>query len=216
MDKDILSTKTAPLLLLVSAPSGAGKTTLCKRVIDRNPGFVRAVTCTTRAPRGSERHGVDYYFMDRSEFLSQVESGGFIEYAEVFGNLYGTLKSTVLENLQSGRDMVLNIDVQGAASVRKLARSDSSLARSLVTVFVTPPTRTELRSRLIGRGSEGLEVIDSRLSRAKEEVRHWAEFDYIIISGSKQEDAERLQSIVTAEKSRTARVHFRFDEKIYT
>jgi len=205
---------SAPTLLVLSAPSGAGKSTLCQGVLDLNPGFRRAVTCTTRAARPGEKEGVDYYFLDRATFLAKVEQEEFIEFADVFGHLYGTLKCTVLGNLLAKRDLVLNIDIQGAASVRSLAETDQVIAQSLVTVFVTPPSRAELKSRLTGRGSDEMAVIETRLTKAKEEVLHWTGFDYLIVSGSKEQDLDRLQAIVTAEKMRTNRLHFRFDERL--
>lgn len=214
MESENSSMKSGPILLVLSAPSGAGKSTLCDGLIRSNPEFTRVVTCTTRSPRPGESDGLDYIFWDRPTFLEKVRQGEFIEFAEVFGHLYGTLKSTVMENLQLGSDMVLNIDVQGAASVRLLADEHPGVAASLVTVFVAPPTRSELKARLMQRGADELSVIETRLSQAGEEVQHWIHFDYIIVSGSKEQDLERLQAVVTAEKIRAKRVHFRFDEKL--
>src|SRR5438477_4836609 len=140
--------KANPLLIVISAPSGGGKTTLCQQLIATNPNVVRAVTCTTRAPRESERDGVDYYFFDASSFLKRVQAGNFLEHATVYGNSYGTLKSEVLGKLRHGRDVLLNVDVQGAATIRERATDDPELKSSLVTVVITPPSLAVREQRL--------------------------------------------------------------------
>src|SRR5439155_25827253 len=117
-------TKTSPLLIVVSAPSGGGKTTLCQQLLAQDPNMVRAVTCTTRPPRPGEQDGIDYYFLDASTFLKRVQAGNFLEHATVYGNSYGTLKSEVLGKLRQGKDVVLNVDVQGAATIRAEAETD--------------------------------------------------------------------------------------------
>src|SRR5437899_1378836 len=137
-----------PLLVLVSAPSGGGKTTLCTRLLDAKPQMARAVTCTTRPPREGERDGVDYYFLDAASFLKRLQAGNFLEHATVYGNSYGTLKAEVLGKLRQGKDVLLSVDVQGAASIRERAEEDPELKRSLVTVFLTPPSLAELEHRL--------------------------------------------------------------------
>src|SRR4051812_8409622 len=136
--KSMVAPTTSPLLVLISAPSGVGKTTLCRQLLEARPQMSRAVTCTTRPPREGERDGVDYYFLDAGSFLKRVQAGNFLEHATVFGNSYGTLKSEVLSKLRQGKDVLLNVDVQGAASIRKRAEEDPELERSLVTVFLTP------------------------------------------------------------------------------
>ncbi|MDA1276000.1 MAG: guanylate kinase [Verrucomicrobia bacterium] len=196
------------LLVVLSAPSGGGKTTLCGQIIARNPNIVRAVTCTTRKPRKGERDGVDYLFLSRSDFLKRVKAGDFIEHAEVHGNLYGTLESVILDHLKAGKDVILIIDVQGAAAIRRRAAEDPVLARALVTVFVTPPTLKVLEERLAKRATDSPEVIASRLEGARQEVAEWPNYDYLIISASMSEDFGRLQAIVDAEKMRQPRVHF--------
>lgn len=198
------------LLIVLSAPSGGGKTTLCGQIIARNPHMVRAVTCTTRKPRKGERDGVDYIFLSRSDFSKRVKAGDFIEHAEVHGNLYGTLKSVVLKHLKAGTDVILSIDVQGAATIRARAAEDPVLACALVTVFVTPPSLKLLEERLRGRATDTPEVIAERLDGARREVAEWPNYDYLIISASMSEDFGRLQAIVDAEKMRKARVSFSF------
>ena len=138
----------APLLIIISAPSGGGKTTLCQHLLERHPEMGRAVTCTTRQPRKGERDGVDYFFLDEPAFQRRVNAGDFLEHATVYGNSYGTPKSEVLARLRQGRDVLLNIDVQGAASVCASAEKDPALRHALVTVFLTPPSLEELATRL--------------------------------------------------------------------
>src|SRR5438132_11741709 len=143
-----------PLLVLVSAPSGGGKTTLCTRLMDAKPQMARAVTCTTRPPREGERDGVDYYFLAADSFLKRLQAGNFLEHATVYGNSYGTLKSEVLGKLRQGNDVLLNVDVQGAATIRERALLDPELRSALVTVFLTPPSLTILEERLRKRGTD--------------------------------------------------------------
>src|SRR5881227_1450901 len=137
-------TNPNPLLIVISAPSGGGKTTLCQQLMASRPRMTRAITCTTREPRPGEKDGIDYYFLDAATFLKRVQAGNFLEHATVYGNSYGTLKSEVLGKLRQGKDVVLNVDVQGAASIRDCAKEDLELKRSLVTVFLTPPSLTML------------------------------------------------------------------------
>src|SRR5215469_13695009 len=139
---------TNPLLILISAPSGGGKTTLCERLLMFRPGMSRAITCTTRAPRQGERDGVDYYFLNAESFLKRVQAGNFLEHATVYGNSYGTLKSEVLGRLRQGQDVLLNVDVQGAATIRQKAQEDQELKRALISVFLTPPSVAVLEERL--------------------------------------------------------------------
>lgn len=195
-----------PLLIVLSAPSGAGKTTLCNGLLAADSGISRAITCTTRPPRPGERADVDYHFLSETEFERRVQADEFLEHAVVHGHRYGTLKQEVLERLRSGLDVILNIDVQGAATVRSRAASDSTLAAALVTVFLTVPSVAVLETRLRSRAQDSEEVIQRRLSAARQEAARWREFDYLIVSGSKEEDLLRLKAIVTAERLRRHRV----------
>lgn len=194
-----------PLLLLVSAPSGGGKTTLCNELLASRPEFTRAITCTTRAPRPGERDGMDYYFLDPSTFDRRVAAGDFLEHATVFGNRYGTLRSELRDRLRAGQDVLLSIDVQGARTVRTQALGDAELKRSLVTLFLTPPSLTILEERLRKRNSDSPEVIQRRLGEARREFAEWPEFDYLLISTSVSEDLRRALAIVEAEKMRASR-----------
>jgi guanylate kinase len=201
----IKSATVGPLLVLLSAPSGGGKTTVCQELLAARPDMTRAITCTTRAPRLGEKDGVDYYFLDAESFLKRVQAGNFLEHATVYGNIYGTLKSEVLNKLRQGRDVLLNVDVQGAASIRAHAEEDAELKRALVTVFLTPPSLAVLEARLKKRGTDSPADIRKRLSRARQEITQWKHFDYLLISASIPEDLRRMQAIIEAEKMRSER-----------
>jgi guanylate kinase len=203
--RSIATTQHTPILFLITAPSGAGKTTLCQNLMDADPQVRRVITCTTRAPRANETPDIDYHFLDKSTFQRGIHSGDFLEYAEVYGNHYGTRKKDVFDQLDAGHDMLLNIDVQGAESIRKHAIKDPQLLKSLVTVFLTPPSLDELETRLRNRNTDQQEVIQKRLTHAKREIEHWKLFDFLIISGSVSEDLQRLQSIVHAERLKADR-----------
>lgn len=196
-----------PLLILISAPSGGGKTTLCELLLKSRPTMTRAVTCTTRTPRPGEKDGVDYHFLQAGDFLKRVQAGNFIEHATVYGNSYGLLKSELLGKLRQGKDVLLNVDVQGAATIRAAAEEEQELKRALVTVFLTPPSLAILEERLKKRGADAVAVIQKRLAVSKQEIAQWKNFDYLLISGTKPEDLRRMLAIVEAEKMRSARSH---------
>ena len=204
-DAPIKSATLSPLLVLLSAPSGGGKTTLGQQLLQARPDMTRAITCTTREPRPGEKNGVDYYFLGAADFLKRLHAGNFLEYATVFGNSYGTLKSEVLNKLRQGKDVLLNVDVQGAATIRARAEEDAELKRSLITVFLTPPSLAILERRLKKRGTDSLPSIQKRLGVSRQEIAQWKNFDYLIISNSIPEDLRRMQAIIEAEKMRSAR-----------
>ena len=196
----------SPLLVLISAPSGGGKTTLCQHLLAARPEMTRAVTCTTRPPRAGERDGEDYYFLDAGSFLKHVQADNFLEHATVYGNSYGTLKAEVLAKLRHGKDVLLNIDVQGAATIREKTQAVQELKRALVSVFLTPPSLSIVEARLRKRGTDSPEVIQKRLGVARQEIAHWRYFDYLILSASIDEDLRRMMAIIEAEKMRSVRV----------
>ncbi len=196
---------SAPLLILISAPSGAGKTTLCDRLLAAQPNLTRAITCTTRAPRKGEKNGVDYHFFTAEEFLKRLHAGNFLEHAQVFGNSYGLLKSELLGKLRTGKDVLLNVDVQGAATIRAQAEDEPELRRALVTIFLTTSSVEILAERLKKRGADAEAVVQKRLAVARQEIAQWKNFDYLLISGTKQEDLRRTLAIIEAEKLRVAR-----------
>ena len=193
------------LIFLISAPSGGGKTTLTEQLLVARSDMTRAVTCTTREPRPGEKDGVDYYFLDAESFLKRLQAGNFIEYATVFGNNYGVLKSELLGKLRQGKNVVLNVDVQGAATIRERAENDSELKDVLVTVFLTPQSLDVLEQRLRKRGKDSPAVIQKRLSVARQELAQWKNFSYLVISTTVAEDLRRMLAIVEAEKMRVNR-----------
>jgi guanylate kinase len=196
---------TSPLLFIISAPSGGGKTTLCQQLLATRNDMVRAVTCTTREPRPGEKEGVDYDFLDATTFLRRVQAGHFLEHATVHGSSYGTLRSEVFEKLRLGKNVLLNIDVQGAASIRECVERDDDLRRAFVSVFLTPSSLEILEARLKKRGQDSPAVIQKRLSVARQEIAQWKNFDYLIISTTIKEDLRRMLAIIDAEKMRQCR-----------
>jgi guanylate kinase len=199
------ATDSSRLLIVLSAPSGAGKTTLCQQLLAARPDFARAVTCTTRAPRPGERDGVDYHFLERDAFESRVAAGEFLEHATVYSNRYGTLKGEVRDKLRAGRDVLLTVDVQGAATIESQARQDPEMRAALVTVFLTPGSLAELEQRLRRRNQNSAEDVARRLGEARQEIARWKEFDYLIVSTTIAEDLRRMLAIVDAEKMRQRR-----------
>ena len=195
----------SPLLIVISAPSGGGKTTLCQQLLAARPDMTRAVTCTTRTPRAGERNGIDYYFFDPEEFQARVQAGQFLEHATVFGRSYGILRSELLDKLRLGRDVLLNIDVQGAATIRSRMEAEPELKPALVTVFLTPPSIRVLEERLKKRASDAAEEIERRLGVARKEIAQWSHFDYLLISSTIPEDLRQMLAIVEAEKMRATR-----------
>ena len=190
---------TCGRLFVVSAPSGAGKTTLLKRLMARLGGLVFSVSHTTRLPRPGEKNGVDYHFVSPSEFRAMVEEGLFVEHATVHGNLYGTSRPAIVAQLEKGLDVILDIDVQGAA----LLRQDSSLP--VTEIFIAPPDLAELERRLCGRGTEDAERLALRLNNARDELHAAEEYQYLIINDNLDEAAELLAAIVLAERARAHR-----------
>jgi len=192
------------ILCVVSGPSGSGKTTLCRGLSERDPDCVYAVSCTTRPAREGEVDGRDYHFLTEEEFIERSEKGDFLEFARVHGRLYGTLKSSVVEHLQAGRDVLMDIDVQGAELVRRNA--DPMIKKSLIDVFILLGSRDKLLERLRGRGTEGEEELSLRLDNGLEEMRHWQDYAYAIVSGTPEEDRLKFRAIVEAERSRASRM----------
>jgi guanylate kinase len=185
------------ILFVISAPSGTGKTTLCEN-LRATPDFIYSVSCTTRLPRPGEVDGVDYHFLQEEHFLRMIERGEMLEYALVHGHYYGTLKATVKEALGHGTDVLLDIDVQGALTIRKT--DDAVLRDSLVDVFIMPPTLEELEKRLRKRGTETEEQVQQRLRTGREESKLWRLYKYTILSGSMEEDLTKFRAIMRAER----------------
>jgi guanylate kinase len=184
------------ILFVVSAPSGAGKTTLVER-IRKTPNLFYSVSCTTRAPRAGEIDGEDYQFLSDADFRERADKGDFLEHAQVHGDRYGTLREPVVTNLKSGKNVLIDIDTQGAAVIRNC--SDPLIRDALADVFIMPPDLDELRKRLLNRGTETAQQIDLRLATAAREMEHWRDYRYTIISGLMEEDLRRFRQIMEAE-----------------
>ena len=184
------------ILFVISAPSGAGKTTLVD-ALRQTPNFVYSVSCTTRAPRGGEIEGEDYQFLSDVDFRARVKAGDFLEHAQVHGDFYGTLRKPVVVNLKNGVDVLIDIDTQGAAAIRSC--DDSFIRQALTDVFIMPPDLEELRRRLMKRGTETAQQIDSRLVTAAREMELWRDYRYTIISRSVEEDLQKFRHIMGAE-----------------
>jgi guanylate kinase len=185
------------ILFVISAPSGTGKSTLCEN-LRATPDFIYSISCTTRPPRKGEENGIDYHFLSREDFQRRIDRDEMLEYAVVHGNYYGTLKETVREALEQGTDVLLDIDVQGAAAIRKT--DDAMLRESLVDVFIMPPTLEELERRLRKRGTETEEQVQRRLETGREESKLWRLYKYTILSGSMEEDLTKFRAIMRAER----------------
>ncbi len=195
-----------PLLLVISAPSGAGKTTLCRRLLQEFPSMDYSISCTTRPPRPGETDGRDYYFMTPEEFRRRSAEGALLEEAEVHGYAYGTPRRPVEEALRAGRDILMDIDVQGAGRIRRLVRreADSLLARSYVDIFILPPDMAELRRRLEARGQDDPAVIERRLANAGREMQARNEYQYAVVNDDLERAYGELRAVVLAERQRPA------------
>ena len=185
------------ILFVVSAPSGAGKTTLCD-ALRQTPDFVYAVSCTTREPRAGEIEGEDYHFLSEADFQERVAAGEFLEYARVHEHYYGTLRAPIRTDLETGVDVLIDVDTQGAASIRNY--NDAFIRRALCDVFIMPPDLEELRRRLTKRGTETEEQIELRLINAAREMELWRDYRYTIISKSMEEDLLKFRHIMGAER----------------
>ena len=193
-------TQTSPqgVLYVVSSPSGGGKGTLIRRVLEVVPDLSYSVSYTTRAPRNGEVDGREYFFVNRQRFEEMINEGAFLEWANVHGNLYGTAEKQVISETNAGVDIVLEVDVQGAASVRKLGLDS-------VSIFILPPSRETLRQRLIARGSDSAEELAVRLNNAPAELEQYESFDYVIFNDEIDRASAQLASIVSAERARRIR-----------
>ena len=197
--------KRLGIALIVSGPSGSGKSSISREVMKRHPEVAFSISCTTRPPRSGERNGVDYHFLSLEEFRKKIEAGEFIEYAQVHGNFYGTLKSEVEKRVTQGIDVILDIDVQGAAKVHELCRESEIFRDAAEFVFVAPPSHAELERRLRGRGTDAEEVILKRLENSKLEISHWGEYSYLLINDEFEEAVRKFDALLAAFRMSTKR-----------
>jgi len=186
-------------MLVLSSPSGAGKTTLSRRLLDSDRGIALSVSVTTRPRRATEREGVDYYFVGQEEFADLADKGEFLEHATVFGNRYGTPRAVVLDELALGKDILFDIDWQGTQQLKEKMRDD------LVSVFILPPSHAELERRLKSRAEDTDEVVASRMAKAADEISHWPEYDYVIVNSHLDKALMDIQAILNAERLRRNR-----------
>ena len=187
------------LLIILSSPSGAGKSTLARRLRDWDPDIRFSVSATTRAPRPGEVDGQDYHFVDEAGFKHMVHERLMLEHAHVFGNFYGSPLGPVRDAIENGCDVLFDIDWQGAQQIQK-----SALASSVLSIFLLPPSISELRHRLESRGQDTAEVIDKRMNRSWDEISHWDGYDYVLVNDDLDATEERLKTIVTAERLRAS------------
>jgi guanylate kinase len=187
-------------MLVLSSPSGAGKTTLARRLIEGEPGIAMSVSHTTRPQRKGEQDGRDYHFVDRDTFTHMRERGEFLEWAVVFDNYYGTTRSPVEQALAGGRDVLFDVDWQGAAALRDQAKDD------VVTVFILPPTAADLEQRLNVRAQDTPDIVRRRMFGASNEIQHWQDYDYVVINYHIDQSVAALRAILAAERRRRSRL----------
>jgi guanylate kinase len=188
------------LLLILSSPSGAGKSTLSRRLLEADPEVRFSISATTRPPRPGEQEGQDYFFKSRREFEAMVGAGEMLEHAEVFGNLYGTPRAPVVAAIARGQDVLFDVDWQGGQQIRH-----STLRDAVVSVFILPPSIAELESRLRARGLDTDRVVAERMARSRDEISHWAEYDYVLINENLAQCEAELKAIIAAERLRRER-----------
>ena len=185
------------LLIILSSPSGAGKSTLAQRIKSWDANCVFSISATTRKPREGEQDGKDYYFISEDEFRKKVSNGEMLEHAEVFGNLYGSPISPVLSSIDSGNDVLFDVDWQGSQQIK-----NSRLGEFVLSIFILPPSIKELESRLKLRNKDSDEVISNRMAKSVEEISHWPEYDYVLVNDDIDETEEKLKTIINAERLR--------------
>lgn len=198
-DSAFVDIRRRGLMLVLSSPSGAGKTTISRRLLELEPQLALSISVTTRAKRPGETAGIDYHFVEATEFNLMINRGEFLEYAKVFDNYYGTPKAQMAQEISLGRDFLFDIDWQGTQQLAHNARED------LVSIFVLPPSTHELARRLHSRAQDSTEVVAKRMAKAADEMSHWAEYDYIIVNHDIESSVESVRAILRAERLRRQR-----------
>ena len=193
------------LMLVLSSPSGAGKTSICRKLVEIENDVVMSVSYTTRKKRKSETNGIDYFFVPDNEFEKLKNNDFFIEYAKVFDNWYGTPKKIVTDHMQNGVDVVFDIDWQGAQKLYNFSSTD------MVSIFILPPTKHELSQRLKNRAEDSDDTVSLRMSKAKSEISHWIEYDYVLINENLDECVKEVLTILHAERKKKSRQNFLFE-----
>jgi guanylate kinase len=188
------------LLIILSSPSGAGKSTLSRRLLEADPEVQFSISATTRPPRAGEQEGREYYFRSRREFETMAAEGDMLEHAEVFGNLYGTPRAPVEAATSQGRDVLFDVDWQGGQQIR-----NSSLREAVVSIFILPPSIGELENRLRQRNADSAEVVARRMAKSRDEISHWAEYDYVLVNETLTRCEDELRAIIRAERLRRDR-----------
>lgn len=197
----ILITASSNLLIILSSPSGAGKTTLCKQLLQVDEGLKLSISATTRPKRRGEEDGKDYIFMEKEDFHKKCKEDFFLEHAQIFENFYGTPKRSVVESLDDGFDVLFDVDAQGAEAI------SASWPGRVVRIFILPPSLNALEERLLSRGTENSAVVEKRLSRAEEEISRWVEYDYVVVNDELSDALDDLVAVIRAERLKAERFH---------
>ena len=198
MEKLSLSEKG--VLVILSSPSGAGKTSIARALVEENKNFLFSVSATTRKSRPGEVNGKEYHFLTVNEFREKINDGQFLEHAEVFGNLYGTPLEPVMESINDGKDLIFDVDWQGGKQIRS-----SSLSKFVISIFILPPSIKALQERLMKRAQDSSETVKDRMTKSIGEIMHWKEYDYVIVNNNFEQTLHEVKSIITSEKLRRVR-----------
>ena len=198
MEKLSLSEKG--ILVILSSPSGAGKTSIARALVEENKNFLFSVSATTRKSRPGEINGREYHFLTVNEFRERINDGQFLEHAKVFGNLYGTPLEPVMESINDGKDLIFDVDWQGGKQIRS-----SSLSKFVISIFILPPSIKALQERLMKRAQDSSETVKDRMTKSIGEIMHWKEYDYVIVNNNFEQTLHEVKSIITSEKLRRVR-----------